>query len=347
MTTTAVLRTAALALLVVLAACSGQREPLEPQLKAIRSYGWPASVVDPDPDWNPASHLLVARSMGGFSTFEEGGAGERRFAADDRRESHHPRWLNREQFVFGPGWNARRGADGAVSTPSEGITVVTMRDGKPESRLPLSDRGYRPQPSEGVLIAQEGNRILVIDARGRVSEFGEGFDPVPQPDGPGLAWRDRPAFDDDWWTGGNDRGCMLVRWSRGRVDTLGDAVQAAWTRHGGLLATMRLAPPAAGQPWWSGGSEIIHLPGPGAPRTVVRRGARDPAPHPFAELLAWTGDDGGVWIGTLRADGWSERIAVNGSRPRWSHDGLRVCWLEAPPEGSQIPGIRVTVLAVR
>jgi len=339
----------ALLTLVVLglAGCTTPREPVESRLKPIRTYGWPASVVDPAPDWNPASHHLVARSMGGFSVFEDGGPGERRYAADDRRDCHQPRWLNREQFVFGPGWNARRAADGSVSTPSDGITLVTLTDLKPTAKVQLCDRGFMPRPSTGVLVAQDGNKIIIIDARGRISDFGEGFDPEPQPDGPGLCWRDTPAFETDWWTGREGPGNMHVRWRSSLVDDLPMGMQAAWTRDGGVLATVLTAAAPAGKPWWAGGSSIVHLTGPGATPVIVRKNARDPAAHPFADLLAWTGEDGGVWIGTLRPDGWSDRLADAGSRPRWSHDGLRLCWLETPPSGSQIPAIKVAVLAVK
>lgn len=337
---------ALLAAALLLAGCQA-RPLLESQLKPIRTYGWPASVVDPAPEWNPASHVVLARSIGGFSLFEEGGRGERRFTSDTRSEAHLPRWLNADQFVFGPAYNARRSADGTVSTPSDGLTVVTLVDGRPQ-RARLADRGYRPIPAgPGRVIAQEGNRILVIDSRGQVQEFGEGFDPEPQPDGPGLCWRDTPAFEPDWWTGRQPPGAMHVRWERGRVDDLGDAVQAAWSRRGGLLATVRRARAGEGQPWWAGGTDIVRVAGPGARPETVRRDARDPQPHPKADLMAWTGDDGGVWIGTIRPDGWSERVSEAGSRPRWSHDGLRLCWLAPPAAGSQVPSISVAVLAVR
>lgn len=330
--------------------CNDSREPLEVSLKAIRTYGWPATVIDPAPDWKPGSYALVARSMDGFSILEEGGPGERRFSADDRRESSNPRWLNREQFVFGPGWNARRAPDGSVTTPSDGLTIVTMKDGRPLSKVQLCDRGSMPKPAgDAHIVAQDGNHIISIDSRGRITEFGEGFDAEPQPDGPGLCWRDSPAFTPDWWTGRTGPGVMHVRWSRGHTDDVAHAVQAAWTRQGGVLATVLNAPAPAGQPWWAGGTSIVHLAGPGAPPTLVRAGARDPAAHPAAELCAWTGEDGGVWIGTLRAGpaGWSERVAVAGSRPRWSHDGMRLTWLETPAAGAQLPAIRVVVLTVR
>lgn len=337
---------ALLAAVLLLAACAG-RAPLESQLKPIRTYGWQASVVDPAPEWRPGSQTILVRSLGGFSLLEEGGRGETRYPAENRSESHLPRWLNPDQFVYGPAYNARRGGDGTVTTPSEGLTVVTLGEGRAE-RTKLADRGYRPVPAgKGLVLAQEANRILFIDSRGQVEEFGEGFDAEPQYDGPGLCWRDTPAFETDWWTGRPGPGAMHVRWERGRVDDLGDAVQAAWTRHGEVLYTTRRGQPAAGQPWWAGGTDIMRLSGPGGEPVLVRRGAYDPQPHPVADLLAWSGDDGGVYIGTIRADGWSERVAEAGSRPRWSPDGLRLCWLAPPAKGSQIPSISVTVLAVR
>jgi hypothetical protein len=337
-----------LALLAALAIAGCSQRPLvETQLKAIRTYGWKASVVDPAPDWNPSSHILVARALGGFTLLEEGGRGERMFATEDRRESHHPRWLNRDQFVFGPARNATRTVEGTVIEPSDGLTVVTVGEGRPQ-RVRLSDRGFRPRPAhDGLVAAQAGNRILMIDSRGVTSDFGEGFDIEPQATGPGLCWRDIPAFEPDWWTGRNGPGSMHVRWRPGVVDLVPSGVQAVWTRRDGVVVTVKDAEAPAGKAWWTGGTHLVHLPAPGAQPVTLRQGARDPAPHPLADLLAWSGDDGGVWIGTLRADGWQERIADNGSMPRWSHDGLRLCWLETPADGTQIPAIRVTVLAPR
>ncbi len=339
---------AALATVLLLAACSADRQPIETRLKPIRTYGWSASVVDPAPDWNPSTNVLVARSIGGFSLLEEGGRGERAFDSDDRRESHTPIWLNRDQFVFGPARNAIPAADGTISTPSDGLTVATINAvGKP-ARTKLSDRGFRPRRAgDSSICAQDGNLIIFIDAQGQIGEFGEGFDPEPQPDGPGLCWRDRPAFDTDFWTGRRDLGTMFVRWSRGQVDNLGNAVQAAWTRHGGVIATVLEGTAPAGSPWWSAGTHLVHSAGPGAPVLELRAQARDPAPHPLIDLLAWTDRDGGVWIGSMRPDGWSERIAESGWRPRWNPDGMRLCYLESPKEGSQIPAIRVVVLALR
>jgi hypothetical protein len=333
------------AVVLLLAGC-GPRELLESQLKPIRTYSWAASVVDPAPDWNPGSYLILARSSGGFSLLEEGGRGERRFSAENRRECYLPRWLNADQFVFGPAYNARRAPDGTVSTPSDGLTVVTFDDGKP-TRATLADRGFRPKPAGGGFIAaQEANHILFVDSRGKIDEFGDGFDAEPQPNGPGLCWRDTPAFEPDWWTG-REAGVMHVRWQRNVVDNIPHAVQAAWTRDGQVLCTLRPTTAQVGHPWWSAGTDVVLVPGPGKPPVLARHDAFDPAPHPLADLMAWSGHDGGVWIGTIRADGWSERIAVSGSQPRWSHDGLRLCWLAPPAEGSQLPVVTVAVLAVR
>lgn len=336
-----------LILAVLLLVGCAERQTLEPRLAVIRTFGWPATVVDPAPDWNPARHELVARSLGGFSLLVEGAQGERRFAAENRRESHLPRWLNAEQFVFGPGHGAKRSPDGTVIVPSDGLTVVTLAGDRPQRRA-LCNRGFRPQPAGGGLVAaQEANRVLLIDDQGTVRDFGEGFDVVAQRDGPGLCWRDVPAFDPDWWTGKPWPGTLYVRWKPGAVDAVPAAVQAAWTRHGEVVCTVVAGPAPAGQPWWAAGTRLIHLAGPGAAPVELRAGARDPVPHPTADLLAWVGEDGGVWMGTLRPDGWSERVTDAGEAPRWSHDGLRLCWLAPPEPGSQLPAIRVGVLAVR
>ena len=332
-----------LALCLVLAGC-GERAPAEGRLMLLRSYGWPADVVEPAPDWNPAKPTLVASSLGGFSLLEEGGRGEQRFAAEDRKETFFPRWLNGTQFVFGPGRNATQTASGTVVHPSDGLTVVPLGEGKPLRRT-LADRGYQPQPgAEGLVWAQALDQIFSVDSRGAISEFGGGFDPQPQPDGPGLCWHDTPVFTTDWWTGSSGLGSMQVRWQPGQTDVVGGAVQAAWTNRGGVILTVLDAAAPAGSPWWAGGTHLVHLPGPGATPQSLRRAARDPQPHPIADLLAWTAEDGGIWIGTIRADGWSERLAPAGRRPRWSPDGLRLCWLADPVAPRQTPDIRVAVL---
>jgi len=339
----------ALAIACVLCACSSSsREPLETRLKQIRTYGWPATVVDPSPQWNPNSNVLVARSQGGFALLEEGGQGVRQFDAEDRRDSCLPVWLNGDQFVFGPSRNAIPAGDGTISKPSDGLTVATFVGlGKPQ-RTQLTDRGYRPRRSgDNLIVAQDGNIIIRVDAKGDISEFGEGFDPEPQPNGPGLAWRTTPAFDTDWWTGHTGPGTMFVRWTAGRVDNLGNAMQACWTRRGGVIATVVNLPAADGQPWWSGGTRLVHIARPGAPIETLRRDGRDPAAHPLAEIMAWVDADNVVWIGTQRLDGWAERISDAGRGPVWSADGKRLCFLELPKDGSQIPTIRVAVLALR
>lgn len=333
---------APLALVLMLVGCN-DRAPIETELQTIRSYGWEASAVDPEPDWNPESYQLVARSTGGFALLEEGGKGEQVFASEERRESHYPRWINRSQFVFGPSVNAVRQPDGRVLHPSDGLTVVTINEGRPTRRI-LCDRGFMPMPAGNLIWAQALERIISIDTRGNVSELEDGFEPVPQPGGPGLCWRDIPTFTPDYWTGRESQGILHIRWKPGTVDDIQRATQAVWTRDGGVLATVIDTPAATGKPWWSGSTRIVGIDGPGLPQRDVRTGAHDPSPHPKADLLAWTKDDGSLWIGTLRPDGWQLRITENGYRPRWSNDGLRLCWLE-PQTGKQNPMIRVAVLA--
>lgn len=339
-------RLALAALGLLLAACTS-RDPLETRLAPIRSYAFNATVTEPAPDWRPGSHELVARSLGGFVLLAEHNAAGKVFVADDRRDCYFPRWINNDQFVYGPARNAQRLADGSVSESTDGLTVVTLiGSGKPRQQR-LAQRGFAPRPAgPGRIAAQAANRMLLIDSKGHIEDFGEGFDIEPQPQGPGLAWRDRPAFSPDWWTGLTGIGQMSIRWRPGAIDVVPGAVEATWTRLGGVVCTVVAAEAPPGRPWWAGGSRLVHVPGPGAQAVTLREDARHPAAHPVADLLAWVSGDGGVWIGTLRPDGWSERIAEVGEQPRWSSDGLRLCWTE-PAAGTNVPVIRVTVLAPR
>lgn len=336
-------------LLAILAVCllgtaCADRAPVEPHLQVIRTYGWPASVIDPAPDWSPDSTTLVVRSLGGFSLLEDGGKGERTYGAEDRRQTYNPRWISQTSFVFGPASIAVRSAEGLVVPHSDGITQVLLGEGKPQ-RTQIAGVGYMPKPvRDGRIWIQAEDRIACIFPDGKLGEFGDGFEPEPQPDGPGLCWRDAPAFSPDWWTGRSGPGTMLVRWSPGVVDQFPGAVQAAWTRRGGVVLTIVDRPAADGKPWWSGELHQALVPGRGAAAVTLRRGAHDSAPHPLSELMAWVDGDGAVWMGTIRPEGWSERVAVAGSAPRWSPDGLRLVWTETPAAGQQLPAIRVAVL---
>lgn len=334
---------AALFACVLIASCT-TRPPVETALQVIRTYGWQASVVDPAPDWSPTSTTIVARSLGGFSLFEEGGRGERRYAAEDRRETYYPRWVGIDSFVFGPGHNALRTTEGRVVAPSDGITLVTLGGSKP-LRTQLANRGFQPKPGwEGRIWAQAEDRIITCDTRGHVEDFGDGFDPEPQTAGPGLCWRDRPAFAQDWWTGRSGPGTMYVRWNPGQVDPVAGAVQASWAHDGSVILTLVDKPAAIGRPWWSGGTHLVRLAGPGSQPASCRERAHDPAPHPLAELLAWVDDNGSVWMGTIRRDGWAERVAIAGDCPRWSPDGLRLLWTQPAAAAGDPPAIRVAVL---
>ncbi|MEK7412161.1 MAG: hypothetical protein AAB263_02455 [Planctomycetota bacterium] len=334
-------------LCVIPSGCSSQRPVSEAELHVIRTYGWASSVLDPAPEWNPKNFQLVARTLTGFSLLEEGGRGERTYASEGRHAICFPRWINEYEFVFGPATNATRSTDGHVIHPSDGLTVVDLSSNKPIRRR-LSDRGFQPKPTGlGEVCAQDEQHIIMIDDRGRSRMFSAGFDPEPQFGGAGLCWRDTPAFSPDWWTGKTGIGMLNVRWSPGHVDQVAGGIQAAWTWRGELLVTAVKDTFPAGKPWWSAGTTLLLLTGPGSEPKLLRTNVRDPAPHPQADLLAWVDDLGALWIGTQRPDGWSERISTNGERPRWSHDGLRLCWLEPTSTDRRTPLIQVAVLGKR
>jgi hypothetical protein len=337
---------AVLAAVLLLAAC-GERPPLEPALKVVRTYGWESAVTDPAPAWHPSTYRLVARTKGGFLVLEEGRK-TGTYASEERRETYFPEWLNADQFIFGPGRNVTRMADGSVVPPSDGLTVVTLdAKGQNPQRRQLCDRGFRPRPGpDATVFAQWGQRILRVERDGAHAVFCDGFDPLPQRDGPGLCFRETPVFEPDYWTGKPALGRMFVRWDEGRVDALPGAVQAEWTRRGGVLATVVDAAPA-GPEWWTAGTRVVHLAGPGAAPVELARNVRDPAANPAYDLWAWTAEDGALWVGVLRPGVPAMRIADRGGRPRWSHDGLRLVCEEPPLPGRQTPYLRVYVLALQ
>jgi hypothetical protein len=232
-------------------------------------------------------------------------------------------WLNSRQFVFGPERNALRTADGSVVPASEGLEVVTLRDGAQPANKVLAKAGWRPRPWGDRVVCQVGDVIELVDSTGRMSEFGKGFNAEPQPGGPGMCWLDKPVLEPDYWTAKPGLGQLVIRWRPGAVSTVPGVVEARWTAAGGVVATvLRAAPPASG-PWWAAGTDLVHLSGPGAKPVVIASEVHAPAPHPQVDLVAATANDGRLVLIDLGKRPQAV-LADVGERPRWSADGVRL-----------------------
>ena len=169
----AVLSLVLAAVTLVLAACA-TRPVLEPAgVSVIRTYRFSTNVPDPQPAWNPKSHVIVARSLGGFSVLQEGQGRQELFESTESRQTWYPQWLNRNQFVFGPMRNVSPVTDGRVVPATDGLTVVTLEDTGLRynvRREALSAVGYRPRVADGLIYAQVESKQVVIDTQGKVSD---------------------------------------------------------------------------------------------------------------------------------------------------------------------------------
>lgn len=304
----------------------------------LRVYGWETTVPDPEAIWNPENYQVLTRSAKGFALLEEGRDKQQYFFAKDLRETFHATWINRLQFVFGPGHGMVETGDGRLVPNTEGLTVVTLTEtasGREYAMAPknLTKAGSHPRVWGKNLVAQIEDRIVIIDPYGKVTEFGPGFFAEPQRDGLGICWQEFPVFETDHWTGGDrSLGRLFIRWKAGVTTELANAVEARWTVDGGLVATVLRGQPVAGKPWWSVGTDVYYVAGPKAAPVLVAADARSPAPHPSQRLIAAMGANGSLILCGL--DGERRRmLAEQGDHPQWSHDGLRLL-AEEPVAGN-------------
>ena len=328
----AVLSLVLAAVTLVLAACA-TRPVLEPAgVSVIRTYRFSTNVPDPQPAWNPKSHVIVARSLGGFSVLQEGQGRQELFESTESRQTWYPQWLNRNQFVFGPMRNVSPVTDGRVVPATDGLTVVTLEDTGLRynvRREALSAVGYRPRVADGLIYAQVESKQVVIDTQGKVSDAGEGFFAEPQAGGQGIAWQETPIYEPDRWTSHPARGQLFIRWSPGVVTVVPGGCQPRWTAAGGLVCTVLRGEPAAEGPWWKGGTDVWHISGRDAAPVLVARNARSAAPHPQEPLIAVSDATAGVRLVSLREPQAAEQLlTATGSHPLWSHDGLRILSIE-------------------
>lgn len=338
------------AVAVLLCACAAAGRPtatgVRPdQLVVVRSYGWPSLTSEPQAQWAPAGNRVLAAAKGGFVLLDEG-AKPAEFRAEEGRGTWWPQWIDGRTFIFGPARSMYVAAGGEPVPASDGLTVVVLDErGGVASRKRLSPAGYRPRVADAeTIVAQAANQVVMIDSRGQQTVFGEGFNPVPEPGGTGLCWQETPVTEPDLWTGKPPLGALVVRWRPGVIDRLPAVIEPVWAPGGrGLYATRLGGEPSARHPWWEVPTEVVRLPGPGAPLQVVVAGGRNPAPHPREPLLAWTAEDGAVMLGDADGGG-AVRLAAQGELPRWSADGQRLLVQQAPQEPGQASYLRVLVL---
>lgn len=339
------------ALVLALAACTRPVPPPVPaDVSVIRSYSCATDVDEPQPAWNPATYQVAMRIAHGFILFQEGRDRREVFLADDRRETGHPAWINPQQFVFGPLANVLHLADGRWVSSTDGLTIITVDDNGFKSsvtRHQLSSKGFRPRPwREGVLVAQDQDRLVQLDGRGRITDLGLGFRGEPRPGGDGLAWQETPVPNDDPWTGKPPLGRLTIRWRPGVVTEVPGAIQARWCPDGRVVATVLRAEPPAKGPWWQAGTDVVVVSDDGRVR-VLAANCRDPDPHPRHPLVAVTERMGGVRLAALDPGPEPRLLVPTGHRPRWSADGLRLLAEEAPAkQGEQGSVVRFHVLRI-
>jgi hypothetical protein len=331
------------ALLPILAlAVAGCARPIVPPVPAdvsvIRSYSCATDVEDPQPAWNPATYQVVMRVAHGFILFQEGRDRREVFISDDRRETGLPAWINPGQFAFGPLANVIRLADGRWVSSADGLSILTVTDNgfkSAVSRQQLSAKGFRPRPwHEGEMVAQDEDRLVRIDGRGRMIDEGLGFRGEPQRGGEGLAWQETPVPYDDPWTGKPPRGRLTIRWRPGVITEVPSAVQARWCADGRVVATVMRADPPAKGPWWEGGTDVVVVAQDGSVR-VIAANCRDGDPHPRHPLVAVTERMGGIRIAALDPGPDPRLLVPTGRKPRWSADGLRLLAEEDPAKDGQ------------
>ncbi|MBA2479362.1 MAG: hypothetical protein H0V44_01770 [Planctomycetes bacterium] len=325
---------------VAIAGCASRAQVAPKDFEVIRSYGFDAGV-DPQPSWSPESYRIVARDAGGFVVLQEvdGNKGRQKFTSSEKRETHHPVWINEQEVVFGPKANAERVPDGRVVPASDGLTVVTIGGLKPEQKL-LTKVGYRPRVGQAHVFAQVEDRMDKIDEHGDIEDFGQGFFAEPQWTGEGVCWQETPVTEPDWWTGKPVRSNLVIRWNWRRTDVVPGGIQPRWTYDGGVVATVLRAEPGPGAAWDQGGTDVVFVGGPRQAPVVIARDAREPAPHPTKSVIAVATADNRIVL--VSRDGSQRADIAAGRRPQWSFDGTRLLveHVPEPAAAAAIPSMR-------
>lgn len=315
-------------LMACVVSCAPPRQVSSKDFVELRDYILPTTIADPQAQWNPASYQIVARAPKGMALLDEGTGKQEFYAAQDSKESCHPWWINQKQFIFGPSVLMVPVADGSMVPSTQGLTVVTI-GGVTNA---LTNRGYRPRIWNDIVIAQDENRVIQVNDKGEIRDFAPGFFAEPQRTGPGICWLDKPVTEADYWSGDTKRrGSLIIRWSKKKTTEIPNAIEPRWTHDGGVVATVLRAEPIAGQPWWSGGTDVVYCAGPEVAPVVIATNARTAAPHPILPVIAAVDSMNGALLLCDLSGNVRLRKADFGDHPQWSHDGVRLM-AEEPSE---------------
>ncbi len=324
------------------------REPEPVQLadlRIVRDFTWDASVEEPQAEWAPDSYVIAARSIKGLMLIREG-IGSAAYRTADASSPYHPRFWGDDRLVVGPEPRVTRTEEGRISIPSSGLQVSAFTGDALHRPVTLSQRGYRPRPWGKQVVCSAENQVLLIDRHGKEKVFVEGFLPEPQPGGPGIAWQETPVFTVDYWSGQSGIGDLVIRWRSGVVNILPRGVHPRWTPWGGIIATRLHGEVPSRGPWYAGGSDVVHIAGPGQPPVVIASDAHIAEPHPSAEIAVVTANDGSVHLVDLA--GTARRLFVDqGERPRWSDDGKRLMLEEAHATDPRSRTLHIYVLSLK
>lgn len=321
-------------------------EPVElTDLRILRDFTWDASVEQPQAEWAPQSYVIAARSIKGLMLVREG-IGSAAYRTADASSPYDPRFWGEDRLVVGPEPRIHRTEEGRITAPADGLKVAAFTGDALQRPVELSTRGYRPRPWGEQVVCSFENQILLIDQRGQEEVFVDGFLPEPQAGGPGIAWQETPVFTVDYWSGKSGTGDLVIRWESGVVDILPRGVHPRWTPWGGIIATrLHRDVPDSGS-WYAGGSDVVHIAGPGEQPVVIASDAHLGEPHPTARIAAIVANDGSVQLADL--DGAEARPFVDqGTRPRWSGDGKRLMLEEPHPSDPRSRTLHIYVLSLK
>lgn len=304
-----------------------------------RNYSWEARSMRPQPRWNPRVNLVVVRSDEGLGILQEGAGGEYYVPLRGGQEAWDPQWWGSSQVIFGPRWIPRSGERvRRFEMPMGGLVVADVGgDGSITGLHDVLDRGYAPRPGiEGGMFAQYGEDIILLDQLGEYDYWSKGFFPTARgPTVSSVAYQTTPEPYPDYWTGRDDGGELVIRWSPGVVDLLPRGRNATWAANGSLVATQYSD---------DDGPRVVVVDEPESSPRVLAEEAQHPAANPRFDIVAVEDVDGGIRL--LSLDGSREyRLARRGQRPQWNHDGTRL--LVQEPRTGQPPRLRVLVLVWR